>query len=353
MNITRTLAILARDIRLSLRSPVFLGVSAIPFVITAVTWLNEPKLWGARVGIVDHGDSQITAALEKRDDILLSSADSADELRTLVENHDVDAGLVLPDGFDEKVRAGERPDLVFHLSAESFMTRRVVLAVTAVDLIRQVENRKAPVNVVVDTVGGRTPLPITRWQVLFATTFVLMTTGMFVPALMLVEERERGTLSATLVTPARVAEVLVSRALLGLVMTMAMSYLTLVLNLALPPKPSALLITIALAAVMSVEMGLIVGTLAKDAQSVCALASTLQIFIVTTMMFCVGPRWAQLSAKFIPTYWFIGPLYRIAVDGAELADVQKDLVVGFAIAVVMLVPLVLLGRRMQWKLATA
>ncbi|MFH1843936.1 MAG: hypothetical protein ABIF77_12090, partial [bacterium] len=68
--------------------------------------------------------------------------------------------------------------------------------------------------------------------------------GIFNPAFMLIQERERRTLTALLVTPLTVSELLLAKATLGFGMVIAMSFLTLALNSALTSDPLVLLVVI-------------------------------------------------------------------------------------------------------------
>jgi ABC-2 type transport system permease protein len=354
MNISRVWSLVAKDLRMGPRSPVFVFALLMPVLITFLVQvvfltLFDPK---PRLGIADLGHSEITRSVSQMDGIELIRAPNAAELRRLVELHDVDAGLVLAPGFDEAVRAGKRPELPIYLSGESLASSRILLAITTIDLVREVEKRTAPVTVTLAPVGDAQLLPVTEIIVVGIVLFVLLITGMFAPAFLLVEERERHTLDAILVTPVTMSEVLLSKALLGFIMACVMAVLTLALNRSLTAEPLALLATLAVGAVTCCEIGLIYATTAKDAKTLYSLTKTLNIFILGPLIFYFFPSWPQWIAKLFPTYWFINPLYEIATHGASFADIWRELAVGLAICAALVVPIGLLGRRLQVKLAT-
>jgi ABC-2 type transport system permease protein len=304
-----------------------------------------------RLGIADLGRSEITTGLEQADGIELTRARSAAELRQLVVDHDVDGGLVLPGGFDASVRAGERPLLELYLSGESRVTHRIVLAVTAIDRVREVEGSPAPVQVELSSVGHGPALPVEDLAVLSVLMFALLVTGTFVPGLLLVQEREHRTLDALLVTPTTIAEILLAKAAIGFTMALVLCTVTLALNGALSAEPLALLATLAVAAILCNEIGLLYGTTAKDAKGLYNMVKTLNVFILGPLIFYFFPNWPQWIAKLFPTYWFIDPLYRIAVQGMALADVWWELAIALGIGAALVGPIVLLGRRMEAKLA--
>jgi ABC-2 type transport system permease protein len=168
---------------------------------------------------------------------------------------------------------------------------------------------------------------------------------------MLAEERERRVLRAVLVTQAKVSELLLSRAALGLIMTTTLAYLTLTLNMALPPRPS-LLVTTVVSALISTEVGILCGILARDTRTVPAFVMTMQILTGNTLVLCLAVTESPWIANLLPTYWILGPLYAVAINGATFADLWPDLAVAGALAVLMAVAIVVLGRRMEAKLAS-
>ena len=349
MSPARTLKIVAKDLKLGTRSPIFLYVIIMPILITFFVQVVLLTLFESnpRIGIADLGRSEITAGIREMEGIDVTYAAGENDLKNLVEKNDVDAGMVLDDGFDAAVRSGARPDFRFYISGESPASRRVVLAFTAIDQVRRVEGRVSPVDVVLSGPSQGDVPPIGRRLVPSVIMFVLIGVGIFFPSFMLIGERENRTLSALLVSPVKMSEILLSKALLGFIMVIAMSYLTLALNGALAGGPLALLVTIAVAAVVCLEIGLVYGTLVKDAKTLYTLVKSLNVFLVAPVIFYLFPDWPQWVAKLFPTYWIIDPLYRISIHGASLADVWTDLAVALGIGAVLVVPIVFLGRRLE------
>lgn len=71
------------------------------------------------------------------------------------------------------------------------------------------------------------------------------------------------------------------------------------------------------------------------------------------MVFYLFPDWPQWIAKIFPTYWLINPIFQIAVKDRGLADVGLDLGVALGIIAVLILPIIMLGRRMQPRIASA
>jgi len=349
VSLRRVLTLCARSLAGGPRSPALLLALLMPLFITFMVQVVLLALIdrAPRLGIADLGGSELASAAAEMEGIELKLARGADELRELVGANDVDAGLVLPEGFDAAVRAGERPELGLWLSGESHLASRIVLLLGALDLVRELEDRPAPAEVSLIEVGEGQGLPIEDLMVLCAVLFALIVTGIFATGSLLVGERESGTLEALLVTPITIAEVLVAKAAIGFSMAIAMCLLTLALNGALDFDPLALLASLVIAAALCAEIGLIYGSAARDSKSLYNMVKTLNILIVGPAIFYFFPSWPQWIAKLLPTYWFIDPLYRVSLRGAGLAEVGGELAVAAAIGLALLAPIALLGRRLQ------
>jgi len=348
MNLQRVWRIMAKDLRLGPRSPVFLYVVIMPVVITfmlqvVLLTLLQPA---PRLGVVDHGESVISSALQDLEGIRFRAVASEAELHRLVIGHDLDAGLVLAPNFDAALRGGERPDLALTFSGESRAANRLLLTFAALDQVRAVEGRPAPVTVAMRHPGGGESITMAQRLLPSVLMFVLIGIGIFNPAFMLIQERERQTLAALLVTPLTVGELLLAKATLGFGMVIAMSFLTLALNSALTSNPLALLVVIAVAAAVCVEIGLIYGSMVKDAKTLYTLVKSLNVFLVGPVIFYLFPNWPQWIAKLFPTYWIIDPIYQVSLRGVSLTEVGSELLIGLAIGGLLLVPVVLLSRRL-------
>jgi len=355
VNIRRIMMLAARELRLGPRTPFFLFALLMPLVLTFLLQVVFLTLLSPRprLAVADLGASSIPAAVEGMADIDLIRASDLPRLRELVERHDVDAGLLLESGFDRAVRAGEKPRLVFFVSGESRASNRILLAVTALDLVRGVEGARAPVEVVLHSPGRDEVPPLSERLVPSVLLFALLVAGIFVPAFSLVTEREQGTLHALLVTPVRMIEVMLSKSLVGLLMVLVMAFVTLALNGALGGEGAGLLLSLLVGGVMCVEIGMIYATLAPDGKTLYTLIKTLNVILAGPVIFYLFPSWPQWIARIFPTWWFIDPVYRISMRGASFSEVAPDLAVAMGICLALIPPLLLLGRRLQTRLAAA
>lgn len=352
MNVNRVLSILGKDLRLGPRSPMVLYGLLVPFVLTALIQVVFGSLFDPqpRLGIVDRGASGITAALAGAGGIELSRLDDEAELRSRLASHDLDAGLVLSADFDDRVRAGARPPLELFVGGQARAADRIVLAVTALDLIRRVEGSPPPVEVTVTPLGS-TAVPIAARLTPLLVMYALIIVGVYLPALSLAEEQAHGTLLALSVTPARLGEVVAAKGIAGFVLGGIMSLVTLWLNGALRGGTVPLAAAVLLAAGLCAQLGLIYGTAAKDPTALYALMKGTGFLLIGPTVFYVFPHWPQWIPKLLPTYWIINPIFEVTLNGARFDDVWGELAAAAGIIAALCVPVAALTRRLSARLA--
>lgn len=345
MNMKRVFRILSKDFAVGPRKPFFIWALIMPFALTllfqfAFGALFDPK---PRLGIVDLGNSVVTAEVRELEGLELTILSDVDELLSQVENHDLDAGLVLSAGFDHAVKAGEKPMLEFYISGESLASNRIIIAITAIDLIRGIEGTEAPVDVEMVYIG-EPGLPISIRLIPIIVFYALVMAGIWVPSASLVEEKEKGTLTALLVTPARANEVLLAKWLLGFLFALILAVVTLLLNQAFGPRPFEAMVVIIVAAALNAMLGLMIGIFSKTATMLFTLLKSLGIFLFAPVIFYLFPEWPQWIAKFFPLYWIINPLWEVSIMGESLSSVWYETLVAVAITLG-LVPIVLMTKK--------
>lgn len=347
MNPVRIWRLLYKDLALGPRKPAFLYAVVLPVALTLILQvafgtLFEPK---PRMGVVDAGDSEITEELAIMEGIEFTRLDSPEELKTRVEQHDLDAGLILEEGFDRAVRSGARPDLELFISGESLASDRLILGVTTLDLIRSVEGSPALVAVDIVTLGEE-GLPLSLRLVPLIMFYALAMAGVFVPASSLVEEKENSTLQALLVSPVTTGETLAAKWWLGLLLSSVMALVTLFLNRALGPHPWQVLAVVILAAALTAMLGLLVGVISRNSTMLFSIVKGSGIILFAPVVFYLFPDWPQWIARIFPLYWIIEPIWQVSVMGGTLDQVWFEMSIAIGITLA-LVPLVwVLGRRM-------
>lgn len=353
MTPTRTAQILRKDLAIGPRSPILVWALVIPVVITLLVrgvfgdlFASEPML-----ALVDEGSSALTLALTEVEGLDLTVLDDAATLRAEVADGRVDAGLVLPAGFDAALRAGERPELALLLAGESRPADRAVLLATVLDLVRDVGGTTPPVDVDVVELGEAL-LPIDLRLLPLLVLYAVAIPGGMVPASSLVEEKERGTLAAILTTPTGIGEVLLAKGLLGVLLGVVAGVVTLALNGAFGAAPGTLLLSVLLGAVMMALVGLLLGSWASDTNTLFAAWKGAGIVLFLPAVFFIWPGLPMWPARLMPAYYFLHPAFAVSVEGAAFRDVAGELAIGAAICLALLPAVVAVGRWLERRLVT-
>jgi ABC-2 type transport system permease protein len=181
--------------------------------------------------------------------------------------------------------------------------------------------------------------------------YAVMIAALFVPAASLVDEREKRTLDAVLVTPTRMSEVLLGKAMFAVTLAVIMGVVTLVLNGAFGGNPGTMILFLFIGSVMMAEMGLMLGLWSKDITSLYTAVKAGGILVFLPVFFVLFPGLPQWIPKLIPTYYFLQPIYDIAILGATFGDVMPELLAAIAVCVALLPLVAATGRRAEHELA--
>jgi ABC-2 type transport system permease protein len=353
VNLQRAGHVAAKDLRLGPRSPILLFAIVMPLVITFLVAAVFGSLFDQRprLAIVDLGDSEIPEAAAGLSGIDVTTSTDPSALAGQVERHDVDAGIVLPAGFDDAIRAGARPDLEFLVSGRSLASTRAVLAVTTIDLVRGVAGGDPPVEIATTVIGAEDYVPLGDRLIPLTVFYAVVIAGMFLPASSLVEERQKRTMDAVLVTPLRMQEILTAKAAVGILLATVMGLITLALNRAFGANPGAMILFLVLGAVMVAEFGLVLGCWARDVNTLYTAIKGGGIFIFLPALFALFPGLPQWIGRIAPTYYFLQPIYDLGARGASFGSLWDELAVCLAIIALLLPAVAAMGRRAERHLA--
>jgi ABC-2 type transport system permease protein len=333
----------------------FIFIFAFPLIITLVIRLVFGGLFdqAPRLGVVDLGSSSIPAAVAEMDSVAMTRVSSVDELRRMVRAHDLDAGLILPEGFDESVRSGARPELQFFLSGESLASDRIILTVTAVDLVRQVAGAPSPVHVTTEMVGEGASVPIEERLVPLLVLFAVAMAGIFLPAASIIQEKETRTIDAVLTTPIAVSEWMLAKGVLGFLLAFAIGSFTLLLNGGFSAQLLGHLAVLVVASFMCAQLGLLLGAGVNTMNAMFSIWKSGGIIIFAPAILFLFPAVPEWIARIFPSFYFLGPLYEMTVEGALFADVAMDLGIGALISIALTALVVPVSRRMETRLGLA
>ena len=340
----RIATMLGRELRLGPRSPIVLMAIVVPLLMTFVVTAVFGGLLDPQPRLAVAGDPAVEAAAGGIEGIDLTTGITAAEARQAVVDHRVDAALLVEEDFSAVVAAGGSPQVTYLVAGEALADNRAVLSSALTSLFRDLAGEEDAVMVEVVTIGDEGFIPVGDRVLPLLVVYALVVAALFVPAASLLDEREKGTLNALLVTPTSMSEVLIAKAIFAAGLALAMGVLTLTINQAFGEAPLALLLALVVGTAMLVELGLVLGLWAKDMNTLYTWIKAGGILVVLPGLLALFPNLPSWIAQVAPTYYFLQPIYEISLFGAGLGDVIGTLAIAVAICAALL-PLVIWSAR--------
>jgi ABC-2 type transport system permease protein len=180
----------------------------------------------------------------------------------------------------------------------------------------------------------------------FVVLMAIVLGGSAVPAASLVDEKQKRTLRALLITPTTPRDVLVAKGVMGFLLSVLMGLVTLGINRAFGAEPLLLVVLLALSALMAVAFGLLLGLLIKDMDTLFATIKGIGIFLYAPALLYLFPGVPDWVSYLFPTYYMVAPIVEIGQQGAGLGDVAVEVVVLAALCAALLGAVLLMSRRL-------
>jgi ABC-2 type transport system permease protein len=234
--------------------------------------------------------------------------DEAAVRSVVIDQQDADIGLVIPAGFDEAIKAGQSPELTVILPADPSLAGSLIAGL--IDPVLRSEAGQAPpaqIQVVsaepnpadqdlIDVVGLRS------WAVVGSLALSVVMTAMFAVPMVLAEESEKKTLDA-LVMIASYAEVIIAKALLGIVLVAVTATILLEITNLDVVKPALMLLGMLAMAAALIGAGLLMAGLFKSTAQINTWSGLIVLPFIFPA-FVVGlpvPDWVDKLATAFPT----------------------------------------------------
>jgi len=349
MNLKRTGTLIAKEFLTGPKTFIFIWAIIAPLLISLLLSLVFGSLFAGKpkLGLADEGNSGFATAVSQLDSVVTREYDNAAEIRLAVENGSVDMGLVLPADFDSTITQGQEIDLTVYVWGESLAKNRTILAITVVDLIREIAGHESPIEIENITLGDEVSIP---WSDRLLPLVVLMAVflgGIMIPSASIINEKENKTLEALVITPTSMTDVLVAKGFTGVIFSLINGILILLINQAFGAQPLLLTMVLVLGAVMASEIGLITGILMKDITNMMALWKAGGILLFGPAIVYMFPQIPAWVGRLFPTYYLVQPVVQISQQGGGWPDIALNvfILIGFDIILAVLVGVTLKRSR--------
>jgi ABC-2 type transport system permease protein len=305
------LAILKKDILDSLKSRTVLFAVIFPILLSLIfrIALSPQQMLKMKLALVDRGESRVMEYVTKNSlgTIEVIKVENADQAKKMVLNGDAQAALVVPKNFDNRVEEGRSPGIDFWVDKTN-ISAAVTMEAFLTKLLYHYNNQKPPAHLVIKPISG------TDFQVraTLLPTWLLFTVlgGYMIVSSSLIEERERKTLQALLVTPCRISEILTGKALTGFLLTLTGTLLVLGLNEGFIGNIFANILIITLGVAFFSLLGIMVGLVLQGQTSSNTFGSVLYMLLFLPVTMAGTNKTMSVIAQFLPSYYVFSGVNR-------------------------------------------
>lgn len=342
MSIRRVITLAGKDLFQGPKNLLFMMAIVMPLALSLVLNLLFGSIFTGEpvLGIVDLGSSRLPEIVSDIDALQVRSYEDAQTLRGEVARGAVDVGLVLPADFDQRLQSQQHIELQGYTWGQSQLDHQMLLATGVISSVREIAGGDSPVEIVSQRIGEGEAVP---WQERLTPLIVLigiLLGGVLIPSSSLVQEKVDRTLPALTVTPLRVGEVLVAKGLIGVLVSLAMGLITLAMNSAFGENALLLIVALFLGALFSATIGVLMGVLLKDINTLFATMKSMGIFLYAPALVYLFPQIPEWVARVFPTYYVIAPVVGISA-GETLGPVAVNLLILAGLSLVMIL---IIGR---------
>lgn len=338
MSAHRILAIMKKS--LNPRNPYIFFAVLGPLLFAAIfqlifgIWQTRPK-----IAVYEGGDQVMIAELEDAGAADLVVADSAAEVTALVEDNRADVGVVFTEDTKESIAAGERTPVDLYINGESLADNRAIALASIAGAVRSVSPGVPQVYFEQVKLGDEKALSLMDMFLPFMVIYIILLGGLMLTASFVVNEKEKRTFAALLVTPATLTEVLAAFGLVGIIVSLAMGMILIVLTIGFA-QPLLMLVVFVLGSFLGAEWGLLFGLISKDQTTFVAYIKVFGIFLIAPALFIIFPSWPQWIAKIFPTYYIANPIFRVSIYGEGWSELGWQVLVLAGFVLVFLIPIV-------------
>lgn len=349
MSVRRVAILLGKDFKYGSKGFIFIMAIVAPILISLVLNLVFGTFFSqtAKLGINDQGNSRLVDLVSASDSVQTRTYASADDLTRAVEVGAVDMGVSLPDNFDEDALSGNSIVLPAYVWGESLAKNRGILLASINSAVRQLAGQEVPVQIETTTLGDAQSVPWSDRLLPFVLLYAVTIGGMMVPASLIVDEKQKRTLTALAITPTTLGDILAAKGLMGVILAMVMSIVILLMNQAFGVQTGLLMIVLGLGAVLAALFGLVLGALVKDINTLFATIKGIGILLYAPVFVYMFPQIPQWIGNIFPTYYIIQPVVEISQRGGTWSDIVFEVSILAGLIVLMLVVVAFSTRRLK------
>lgn len=351
MSFRRLSVLLGKEFIHGPKNFMFIWAIVAPIGFTLVATLAFGTFFSEKpnLGIIDEGDSQLVVMAQELDSVTTKEYDTVSELKQATESGAVDMGIVLPDDFDDAVTQGETVIIEAYIWGESLAKHRTILPVTIANLVREIAGQEIPVEIESVTLGDEVSIPWNERLMPFLVLMGVFFGGLMLPSTSLIEEKQKKTLEALVISPATIGEILVAKGILGIVLSVFMGIAILLLNQAFGANSLLLVMVLFLGAILAVEFGLICGAFIKDITTLFTVWKSGGILLFAPVFIYMFPQIPEWIGKIFPTYYMLQPVVELSLRGGGWSDIAVNVFILIGLNIIFAFVVLFAARKMMQR----
>lgn len=342
MSIKRIAVLAWKDIFDSIRTPSLLVIIITPLIIALCIQLFFGDKLTLKIGVFSPTPTQLMLTLEEVELVEVETFASVEALNAAIKNNEAIVGIILPVNFDSLLVNNEFPQVDFIL-ADNSQEGQVGVSLVQ-QIIQSLSSTPLPFTTSIkilkpETLPGislRGDLDIAQYAIILWLVMGIVGNGVMLVPTLIVEERERKTLDAILLSPASYSDVAAAKALVGTLYSIISSVLILFVQGGLSGNILLIGILIFLGSFALSLLGVLIGTLAENLHVLNSYGG-LFVFLLTlpALIGMLGPNPIIQYLQFLPTYPLVDGIVKIvsgqnqnAIPSLILLCVYSTLILG-------------------------
>jgi len=301
--------------------------------------------------VVDSGESAVAAQWADSDQFDLHRVPSLQEMEYFLGGEETPVlGLVLPPDFDQQVQDGAAITLSGYVDHWVSDSNAEEVGSFFEAQLTTLTGRPVRIQVHNDTVFTH-PRGLQPVTTSFLVAYALVVVGLMVAPNLMIEEKELKTMDALLISPASAGQIVIAKALTGLLYCLVAGGLVLVVNAALIVHWDIAVLAVLCGSLFTVSIGLLLGVILNSRQQLILWSAVLMfpLFIPVIASEILpdiqAPALAQQIVSLIPTV-AVAEAIRWALSGSvPWAEIGIGLAVTIACAIPLLVAVAWAVRR--------
>ncbi|NWG33805.1 MAG: ABC transporter permease [Chloroflexi bacterium] len=326
MSVKRIFILAWKDIVDSIRTPRLLVIIITPLIIALCIQLFFGNKLTLKIGVYSPNPSQLISTLKQIELVETEVFDSAESLNTAVKNDFVEVGVILPENFDLLLANDRKPRVDFLLADNSREGQVGLSLIQQTIQILSPDSLKIESTITVlkpDVLPGislRGDLSIDQYAIILWLIMGLVGNGVMLVPTLIVEEQERKTLDALMLSPASYYDIAAGKALVGVLYCMISSSLILMVQGGVSGNILFTVGLIILGSFVLSLLGVLLGSLSGNLHVLNSYGS-LFVFILTLPAFIgmLGPNPVIQYLQFLPTYPLTQAIVQIVSGQSEKA----------------------------------